>query len=417
MYIDQIKLNNFRTFRQSEITFVHPDQDFTGLNIPRPRLSNVNLLLGNNGYGKTALLKAIALSALGPAVRSSGIYAYRLVRREPGVSKRRKMTSPPDEAVLESAFTPHDQDRVGGQEKVESLVKVVRRGDLEEFEWVHAQEKRWHPIYSSSSDAFFFVGYGATRRVESRERIDMAGRKSSSFVRAQRVQSLFEEAYSLIPLNAWLPNFKRKNPGRYTQVVNLINRVMGKDHYTFGGEVEEGEFLFNRGGLKVPFPALSDGYRAFLGWVGDLLYHVCMTCPKGKKLVENKGIVMVDEIDLHLHPHWQMTVLPTLAEVLPNLQFIVTSHSPLLVGSLEWMNIILMSPGPKQSSRPQRIQWAVHGLDADQVLLTDFFGLESTRAEGKKRRLKALTLQARLGDTEAAKQLLEEMSRGLEVAG
>src|SRR5262249_30633759 len=150
------------------------------------------------------------------------------------------------------------------------------------------------------------------------------------------------------------------------------------------------------------------GYRAFLGWVGDLLYHVCTTCPKGKRLVENKGIVMVDEIDLHLHPKWQMTVLPTVAKALPNLQFIVTSHSPLIAGSLEWMNIILMAPSARQSIRPKRIETAIHGLDADQVLLTDFFGLESTRAPGKKRQLKDLTLQAREGDSEAAKKLLDE---------
>ena len=159
---------------------------------------------------------------------------------------------------------------------------------------------------------------------------------------------------------------------------------------------------------------MSDGYRAFLGWLGDLLFHVCETCPSGKKLKENKGIVMVDEIDLHLHPKWQMTVLQTLAKELPNIQFIVTSHSPLVVGSLEWMNIIVMKPGTKQSSTAKRIEWAVHGLDADQVLLTDFFGMDSTRAPGKKRTLKELTLRARKGDTEAAKELLEQMSRGVE---
>jgi predicted ATP-binding protein involved in virulence len=419
MYIDQIKLGNFRTFRDPEIAFVHPDLEFKVLPFPKPRLPNINLLLGNNGYGKTALLKAIALTALGPAVRSSGIYAYRLVRREPttGRSKNRKQLQQPTEAGLEAVFTAHEQDRVGEHVKVESRVRVVRKGDLEELEWAHQDEKLWHPIFKSHSDAFFFVGYGATRRVESRERLDLATRRSSSFARAQRVQSLFEEAYSLIPLNSWLPQFKSGNKGRYTQVVHLINKLMGKGHYTFRGEMQKDEFVFERGGLKVPYPAMSDGYRAYLGWVGDLLYHVCMTCPPGKKLIENKGIVMVDEIDLHLHPKWQLTVLPTLAKELPNIQFIVTSHSPLIVGSLEWMNIILMSPGPKQSSRPTRIEWAVHGLDADQVLLTDFFGLESTRAASKKRRLKDLTLQARGGNTEAAGKLLVEMSRGLEETG
>jgi AAA domain, putative AbiEii toxin, Type IV TA system len=415
MYINRINLTNFRTFRSAEIDFVHPDQDFRGLDLPKPKLPNVNLLLGNNGYGKSALLKAIALAALGPAVRSSGIYAYSLVRREPNGEQSRVADRQHQEAVLESTFTTHKQDGNGDvPDEIESIVKVTRKGDLEEIDWAHFDEKPWHPIFSSSSDAFFFVGYGATRRVERKSNIDIGSRKSSIFVRAQRVQSLFEEAYSLIPLSGWLPGYKNSNPGRYRQVENLINDMMGRGHYTFKGEMEEGEYLFERSGLKVPFPALSDGYRAFLGWVGDLLYHLCETCPSGKKLIENRGIVMVDEIDLHLHAKWQMTVLTTLARELPNIQFIVTSHSPLVVGSLEWMNSIMMVPGPDLTSRPRRFEWAVHGLDADQILLSDFFGLASTRAEGKKRRLKNLTLQAREGDTEAAKQLLEEMSHGTE---
>lgn len=419
MYIDRIKLENFRTFRKAEIEFVHPDRNFKQLKLPVPKLKNVNLLLGNNGLGKTTLLKAIALAALGPAVRSSGIYANRLVRREPGKIRTRgngKAKGDALEAVIEALFTPHEQDRVGKIPKVESRVKVVRKTDLEELQWAHSEEKLWNPIFSSSSDAFFFVGYGATRRVEKRERADLGGRKSSAFARAQRVQSLFEDAYSLLPLNSWLPQFRQRNPGRHKQVVTLINKLMGKGHYSFTGAMEENEYVFDRGGLKIPFPALSDGYRAYLGWICDLLYHVCMTAPKGKMLRENKGIVMVDEIDLHLHPTWQMTVLRTLATDLPNIQFIVTSHSPIIVGSLEWMNIIVMQPGPKQSSTTKRIDWPVHGLDADQVLLSDFFGMESTRAPSRSRTLKTLSLKAREGDTDAAKKLLEEMSRGSEVA-
>jgi hypothetical protein len=409
MYINSIKLRNFRNFRTSQIEFIHPDQDFQATHLSRPALPNINLLLGDNGLGKTSLLKAIALTALGPAVSDSGIYPYRLIRREPTTPSKGQ----PEEAILEAVFLPHEQDH-SGTELVESRVSVSRRGDLESLRWTHPDDKRWHPIFSSSSDAFFFVGYGATRRVEKRQLADPGGRQSSAFARAQRVQSLFEEAYSLIPLNVWLPIFQKDNPGRFKQVVGLMNRLLGKGHYEFSGELEEGEYIFDRKGLKVTFPALSDGYRAFLGWVSDLLYHVCMTCPSGKKLVDNKGIVMVDEIDLHLHPKWQMTVLPTLAKELPNIQFIVTSHSPLVVGSLEWMNIILMAAGPRQSSQAKRIASAVHGLDADQVLLTDFFGLESTRAPSKKRALKELTLKAREGDPEAAKRLLEQMSRGME---
>jgi len=413
VYIDQIRIKDFRTFKNGRVDFIHPDAEFKRLDIPKPRLANVNLILGNNGLGKTTLLKAIALAALGPAVASSGIYAYRLVRRGPEHQRRRikKGLDGASEALIEATFTPHMQDEVGTNIKVESKVKVSRRQDLEEFKWVHPDEKRWHPIFSADSEAFFFVGYGATRRVEKPEQANLSGRRASAFARAQRIQSLFEEAYSLIPLSIWLPT---QNKGRFAQVVKLINSALGPQQYRFRGEMEGGEYVFDRNGLRVPFPAMSDGYRAFLGWLGDLLYHVCMTCPGGKKLTENHGIVMVDEIDLHLHPHWQMTALPTLAKSLPNIQFIVTSHSPLIVGSLEWMNIIVMRPAADQSAEPARIRHAVHGLDSDQVLITEFFGLESTRADPKQRRLKELTLQAREGDAKAAQTLLEEMSRGAE---
>jgi hypothetical protein len=223
----------------------------------------------------------------------------------------------PLRAVLKAEFTPHAQDRCGPA-TIESHVEVTLQGDLERLRWQHPEEKRWHPVFNSDSDAFFMVGYGATRRAEKASRFQLG---TQSGERAKRVMGLFEEDYSLRPLNTWLPEMRSTNHGRYTQVLHLINRLMGKSHYLFNGEQDkEGEYVFERGGMKAPFPALSDGYRAYVGWIADLLFHVCHTCPSGEKLVENRGIVMVDEIDLHLHPKWQMTVLPTLAKILPNIQ-------------------------------------------------------------------------------------------------
>jgi AAA domain, putative AbiEii toxin, Type IV TA system len=369
------------------------------------------------------LLRLCPERLVGHPIGGAGVFPYRLVRREPRQSKaaarprraRSNIASGEAAARLSARFRPHEQDHVpNGILAVESEVGIQAKGDLEKLSWLHADEKLWHPIFHEKSDAFFFVGYGAARRVERRERVDLAARNISSFVRAQRVQSLFEESYPLAPLTAWLPEMRKTNMGRFGQIKALINRLTGSGHYHFTGEMEAGEYIFIRGGLKVPFPALSDGYRAYLGWIGDLLYHVATTCPSGKKLVENRGIVMVDEIDLHLHPKWQMTVLPILAEELPNLQFIITSHSPLLVGSLEWMNVIVMQPAAGESTVARRIPAAIHGLDADQVLLTEFFGMDTTRAVGKERQLKRLTVKARGGDLQAAKKLMEQMSQGLE---
>jgi hypothetical protein len=101
MYIDHIEIENFRTFRKTRIEFCHADKVY-GDDLPRPRLPNVNLLLANNGYGKTTLLRAIALAALGPAVGKSGIFPYRLIRRENGSSKKLPTAS------LKAEFTTHE---------------------------------------------------------------------------------------------------------------------------------------------------------------------------------------------------------------------------------------------------------------------------------------------------------------------
>ncbi len=185
--------------------------------------------------------------------------------------------------------------------------------------------------------------------------------------------------------------------------------------YTFSGQVEKGDYLFERGGNRVPFLSMSDGYRAFIGWVADLLYHICSSCSSGKDLVESQGIVMVDEIDLHLHPKWQMTVIRAVARALPRMQFIFTSHSPLVAGSLEWMNIITLKLSSKTNRTiAKRLKESIHGLDADQVLLSDFFGLKTTRAPGKVSQLEELERKARHGDQEAARKIILAMSRGME---
>ena len=404
MYIDSITLRAFRTFEQASIDFVHPDVPTVPESEPL-KLPNMNLVLGSNGSGKTTLLKGVALAALGPAVADSGIFPYHLIRRASGEPAE-------GGALIEATFTPGAQDDLPERvSQVESRIRIERLGDLERFNWAHEDEKHWHPIYSSRSDAFFFVGYGANRRVERSHRVDEAARRASSFTRARRIMSLFEETYSLLPLSHWLPRYQQTNPGRFHETQILINHLLGPERYRFTGDMEDGEYIFQHGRIRVPFPALSDGYRAFLGWIGDLLYHVCETCPDERTLDQNQGIVMIDEVDLHIHPAWQMELLPRVARWLPRLQFIVTSHSPLLVGSLEWRNVILARQHENGASRMEQVAGVdVSRMDADQILLTELFGLESTRSGSQTRRIRSLLEDARKGDTDAARKLMAELS-------
>ena len=405
MYIDKVRVTQVRSFRRASIDFVHADaQRSSGL----PKAPNINLVIGGNGSGKTTLLKAIAIAAIGPAIQDFGIPAYRLIRREVG--------TPASPAEISASFTPNPQDRHSDFpqhiDTIEADTRVVLHEDFERFEWVHPQTKPWHPVYSETSEAFFLVAYSASRRLERTARVDEAARRSRSFVRAQRVMGLFEDGYSLIPLSHWLPRYEASGTVRFAEVKRIINQILGPGRYRLTGEKENGEYVLTHRRVRVPVPALSDGYQAILSWISDLLYHLCATCPADRRLVDSRGIVMVDEVDLHIHPEWQRELLPRLAQHLPHVQFIVTSHSPLLVGSMDWRNIIVAKQrkddGTTYLRRIPDIQ--VSMLDADQILLTDLFGLQSTRSDSETRRMRQLLAKARDGDDEAATQLLANLA-------
>ena len=87
----------------------------------------------------------------------------------------------------------------------------------------------------------------------------------------------------------------------------------------------------------MPFSKLSDGQRAMLAMVGDIARRAALLNPHlGEKApAETPGIVMIDEIDLHLHPRWQRQIVDDLKRTFPKMQFIATTHSPFIIQSLE----------------------------------------------------------------------------------
>ena len=404
MYIDRIAIRNFRTFRETEASFQFPEREGGGRPLDYP---NVNLLLGNNGMGKSAALKAVALALMTPVIESTGYRPYSIVRRDP------ESKGLPTEVTAEVVL--NGQDLSSGIETGEkkTLRAVVERKATTELikPTSETSDSIWEPMYDEKSAAFFFVGYGASRTVESSEKADPSLRFRSRHLRYDRVAGLFEEFATLIPLMTWLPELKAENPGRHKQVFNLINRLL-PDTTRFLDEVERGEFLFRHRGLTVPFRALSDGFQAYIGWIGDLLYHVCFGCPRGMKLVDNRGIVLVDEIDLHLHPEWQLSVLPTISRTLPNLQFICTTHSPIVAGTVESANLLLVCPDGEHASILARPEIEIHGLTADQILMSSHFGLVSTRAPSFYAELEKASVGVSRGEPGAGVRFMKMVSLG-----
>ncbi len=216
-------------------------------------------------------MKAIALAALSSIIEGAGYVPYFLVRR----GKRH-------EALIRAQLRihEHDQTRKGHAHGLRSDMlegtfttetRIIRRDELfEEFAPGESSlpENIHQNLYSDRSHVFFIAAYGATRRVESSEFFDRNASKRRR-LRYHRVSSLFEDHIALTPLSVWFDKIRGERQG---EIVKLINQLLPPD-IRFTGKRQYGEYLFRQRRLDIPFPALSDGYRAYIGWICDLIYH------------------------------------------------------------------------------------------------------------------------------------------------
>ncbi|ATB35748.1 hypothetical protein CYFUS_001162 [Cystobacter fuscus] len=415
MYVRSLTIQNLRSFESVELPLCHPGDGAPPAPTGVPYLDNVTLLLGSNGSGKTSVLRAVALSTLAPVLAmGSGYVPYALVRRVKGR---------PSEARVKAHVVLHDQDGLGEgkEEEIAATLVAPPRGYTDRF-LIESKPPSWHiRLWDEESPAFLVLGYGATRRVETGAG-SVEGRAKERILRYRRVAGLFEEHMTLMPLAAWLPQVARKDKKRHQEIVNLMNELLPEGTKMLGKweDREDPESLFQRGGSVLPFPALSDGYRAFLCWVGDVLYHLHLICKKGQRLVDMRGVVLVDEVDLHLHPEWQRHLVPSLSRAFPRLQFVLTSHSPLVVSTLSSQNVLLLEEreraGGVTATEVLRPGEELYGLSADQILTSQSFGLESSRDERFFERLKDVADKAREGGAEDALRFMRMVAGGA-VAG
>jgi hypothetical protein len=118
----------------------------------------------------------------------------------------------------------------------------------------------------------------------------------------------------------------------------------------------------------LPVSKLSDGYKNTLNIVADIAYRAALLNPNLGAVVlqQTPGVVLIDEIDLHLHPKWQALILSDLRQIFPCMQFIVTTHAPSVVSSVDKAHLRLLSRDAHQAAKPG-VQ--TYGKDASSVLL------------------------------------------------
>jgi hypothetical protein len=204
--------------------------------------------------------------------------------------------------------------------------------------------------------------------------------------KSHRFATLFDDALALTRVTDWLVELefrklKEDKDGEAKQQFNLaveaLERVLLGAQ--FQGITKDGEVIFRDRGADVPLDRLSDGYRSVGGLVGDLVRRLIDAFPRSKNPLASEGVVLVDEIDLHLHPAWQSSVVEQLRELFPNIQFIVTSHSPFVAQDARRKDKIIVLQRDAGGVTASTSAGFVSGWRADQILTSNLFGLKRTR--------------------------------------
>jgi len=161
-------------------------------------------------------------------------------------------------------------------------------------------------------------------------------------------------------------------------------------------------------GERITVNQLSDGEKCLMAMIGDLARRMAIANPLRKNPLEGEGVILIDEIDLHLHPTWQRMVIPKLAKVFTNCQFLISTHSPHVITHIQPGNLFLltMTSDGLEALHPSES----YGKTVDRVL-EDLMGLETTRPTEVEDALRKIYEQIDGGDLDGARDLINKLEK------
>jgi predicted ATP-binding protein involved in virulence len=179
-----------------------------------------------------------------------------------------------------------------------------------------------------------------------------------SFLGEERLKKLNPELYNRVKNREQL-----LNDPQYFAVVRALNAFMPEYTSLRIERKPRMRMLIDKNNQSFNILQLSQGEKSLLALVGDIARRLAIMNPGLAKPLDGEGIVLIDEIDLHLHPRWQRTIVRRLREAFPNCQFILTTHSPLVVSDPDNIRVLALKSGEIREM-PN-----LYGMDVEQVFL------------------------------------------------
>nr|WP_310615991.1 AAA family ATPase [Pantoea cypripedii] len=374
MKIKKISLTNFRCFETIDVDFD----------------SRLTVLIARNGAGKSTVLDAIAL-ALGPFLsRLPGVSGINPKKTDFRIDETGKQ--PAYMRISCQSFCGISWDRTERRDQSKSTLQSVPPAlglkalneYVDQFTDAHNEDRDYTlPV---------FIYYGTGRGV-----FDVPARKrnfSKNFTRFEALEEALESKTNFRRFVQYFYDLEEKENRLHKEkrsfdielpelkaIRRAVNRLMPQFSnirtaepagimvdWEQSPERDDEQAKKVKKSLKIE--QLSDGYRTTLAMVMDIAARLAEANPDAKDPLDVQGIILIDEVDLHLHPAWQREFLPRLINVFPSMQFIVSTHSPFIIQSVKEgklidfdLDDIEQTPSLKQEKSIEDIAEDVMGID------------------------------------------------------
>lgn len=364
MYLSKIHIENFKGIKNANFSFS----------------KSMNLIIGNNGTGKTSVLEAIAV-ALGSYLA--------------GIDGVNTLHFSKDEIRRENQLLGE------GSNNIEYKTPILVEAELEINKKVYSFIRQKKSVSSSRStieprtickiagemardinSILPIISYQSFSRISNQKKDKWENPFSSDFSRIVGYTDCLEEASNTKMLTNWCKRMEQiawqeeKNIAEYEAVKEAVSKFMqimlDSKHINIFYDKRTEELMYSNTLETLPVRFLSSGFRTLLGMVLDISYRMAVLNPNLlKDIISNTpGIVLIDEIDMHLHPNWQWKVVEALKTTFPKIQFIATTHSPIVISSCQNENLIMLNPIDLFLDKPSEIihERTVKGWQVDDVL-------------------------------------------------
>ena len=325
-----------------------------------------HIFLGDNGVGKSTVLKAIALALCGKEAQA---YAGRLLR-----DRRSSKDEPAQEST--GTITLETDNKT-------SYVTTLRRNPRGDVELTSTTAR---PL---EAEGWLAVAFPPLRTT-SWDPPKTDYKPNSRPVITDLLPLVTGDVDPRLDrLKEWIVDLdyrdtKSKNPGRRSgrliqKMFDLIGQIAEGMKLTYKGVDEQKRILIEtQDGVLVPLEGLSQGTISLIGWVGIFMQRLYEVFNEDDDPTQRYALVLMDEIDAHMHPLWQRTLVSHLKKLFPQAQFIATTHSPLVISGMEAKQVVRFAKDENGVPKVLPIDPDMTTGYADQVLTSMLFDLPTT---------------------------------------